>query len=136
MLASLSGQNSGEIVLIHKVPFLPKSSAFFGGSSDIFFLVFGENEFGSPATFTSASFPLSTRVSVGGLGNTEYISSVVPLHVFLQMHLELPIGIGGARDTSKGVFSAPWAELLVHVLSREETSVTAFNEGLKMANSL
>ena len=73
---------------------------------------------------------------MGGLGNAENVSSVVPLHVFLQVHLELPIGIGSARDTSEGVFSAPWAKLLVHVLGREETSVTAFNEGLKMANSL
>jgi hypothetical protein len=52
------------------------------------------------------------------------------------VQLKLSIGVGSARDTSEGIFSAPRTELLAHVLGREETSVAALDKGFEMADSL
>lgn len=73
---------------------------------------------------------------MGGLGNAVSVASIVPLHILLQMHLELSVCICGARYTSEGIFTAAWAKLLGHVFCGEKTTVTAFDEGLEMADSL
>ena len=52
------------------------------------------------------------------------------------MHCELAISSGGARDTSKGVFAAARAELLVHVLGGQKAAVAALNEGSEVLNLL
>lgn len=112
------------------------SASLVGRGPHIFLLVFGENELGSPSAFASAAFPFPAGTAGNGLGDTVTVAAGVPLHVLLEVHCELSVGICGAGDTGEGIFSTARTELLVHVFGGEEAGVAALDEGLEVADFL
>lgn len=136
MSASLATQDPREIVLVHEISLFPEPAILFRYSPDVFFLVFGEDELGSPSSLTSASFPLAARIPSHGLGDAVAVPSVVPLHVLLQVHSELSIGFRGARHASQCIIAAARTEFFGHVFRDEETGVAALNERLEVSNPL
>lgn len=88
-------------------------------------MVLSKDKAGSPSSLAATSCPFAARATLGGLRNAEPVASVVPLHIFLEMHLELAICISGAGNAGEGIFSAARAELLGHLLGCEETGMAA-----------
>lgn len=136
VLVPLSRQDAWEVVLVHEVVLLAHSAVLLCGGSNILLLVFRQNQFRSPATLTTTTLPLSVRSAVDGLGDTETVSAVVPLHVLFQVHLELSIRVSRAGYAGERVFAAAGTKLLVHVFGGEETGMAPLDERLQMANSL
>lgn len=136
MLVALASQDTREVVLVHEVTLPALSPLLFGCGANVLLLVLGEDELGTPTSLTTATLPLSVGTSVNGLRDTEDIASVVPLHVLLQVQLELTIGSSCARNTSQGVLAATRAELLAHVLGGQETAVAAQDECSKVLDAL
>ncbi len=92
--SSLPSQNSGQIILIHQIGLLLPVSA--GHSTLILFLIFRQNQLLAPTTF--AASPTLTYFAVGSprdqLRYAVAIAAVVPLHVLLEMELELALCVG------------------------------------------
>lgn len=133
---AFSSQDAGQVIFVHQVVFFSLSSALFSSGPSVLLLVFSKNQLRSPTTLASAAFPLPTRTTGDRLGNAESVAPVVPLHVLLQVHGELAVGMRGAGDTGEGVLATPRTKLLVHVFGGQETGVAAFDEGLEMLDSL
>ena len=136
VLAPLSSQNARQIVFVHKVMLFPLSPLLLRSGSDILLLVLRKDQFRSPATLTATSLPLAIGTAVDWLRDTENVAAVVPLHVLLQMHRELPVGVRRAGDTGERVLAAAGTELLVHILGGEETGMATLDERLQMTDSL
>jgi len=96
VLVALASQNAGKVVLIHEVALSALPALLFSRRANVLLLVLGEDELRTPTALTAATFPFSVGSSVDGLGDAEDITPVVPLHVLLQVHIELAIGSGGA----------------------------------------
>lgn len=96
LLVPFSSENTGKVVIIHQVSFSPKLAVLLRRSSGIFLLVFGKDQFCTPAAFAAATVPLSVGAAMDRLRNAKNVSSIIPLHILFQVHLELSIGAGGA----------------------------------------
>lgn len=133
---ALTGQDTGQVVLVHEVTLTALSALFFRIGANELLLVFGENELIAPSSLATASLPLTVGGSVGRLGHTVNIAAGVPLHVFLQVHGECAVGGGCAGNTGEGVLAATGAELLVHFLGGQEAGVAALDEGSQVLDLL
>lgn len=90
----------------------------------------------TPSTFASAAFPFSIRATSDRLGDAVAVATSVPLHILLEVHIKLPVGVCGAGNARESIFSTAWAELLGHVFRGEEASMAPFDKGLEMADPL
>lgn len=96
LLVPFSSEDTGKVVIVHQVSFSPKLTILLRRSSAIFLLVFGKDQFCTPAAFAAATFPFSVGAAMDRLRNAKNVSSIIPLHILLQVHLELSVGVGGA----------------------------------------
>lgn len=96
LLVPFSSENTRKVVIIHQVSFSPKLAVLLRRSSGILLLVFGKDQFCTPAAFAAATVPLSVGAAMDRLRNAKNVSSIIPLHILFQVHLELSIGAGGA----------------------------------------
>lgn len=112
-------------------------SALLSHSTDIFFLILGEDEVFAPSTLSSTlANPFPAGRPMDRLRDAVSVSSVVPLHVLLKVQLELTVGIRGARDPGQRIFSALRTELSIEVFGRGKASVASLDESLQMADPL
>lgn len=102
----------------------------------ILLLILGEDELCSPSTLASTTFPFSAGAAGNRFRDAKPVATVIPLHVFLEVHCELSVGVCGAGNAREGIFPAARTELLVHVFGGEETGMAAHNEGLEVTDSL
>lgn len=136
MLVALASENTGQIVFVHEVSLPALSPFFLGCGSNKLFLVLGQDELCTPATFSTASFPLAIGTTSDGLGDAVAIAPVVPLHILLQVHGELAVGGGSTRDTSQRILTTARTELLVHLLGGQEAGMAPLDEGLEVLDPL
>ena len=136
LFVPLARQDTRQVIFIHKVPLFSLSTSLLCRGANVLLLVRCKDKLATPSTFASAAFPFPIRATGDGLGDTVAVSAGVPLHILLEMHRELPIGVSSAGHTRKGIFSTARTELLGHVLGGEEASVATFDERLEMADSL
>lgn len=127
-LVALTSQDARKVIFIHKIPFPALAPLFLDSRPSEFLLILGEDELSTPSSLSTTTLPLAVGATSNGLGNTETVSSVVPLHVLLQMHSELAVGSGGAGHTGKRVLTAARTELLVHFLGGKEAGMAALDE--------
>jgi hypothetical protein len=132
LLVSFPSEDARKVIFIHQVSFPTKLPILFRGGPDILLLIFGENQLCAPASFTTTPLPLPAGAAMDRLRNAKHISSVVPLHVLLQMHLKLPVRIGCARYTGESISATARAELFVHILGRRKAGMAAFDERLQV----
>ena len=116
--------------------FFPLSALLICNRSGELLLVFGEDKIIAPTSLASATFPFPACTARLGFRDAIAIPSVVPLHVFLKVHLELSVGFRGAGDACEGIISAAWAELFVHIFHGKEAGVAALDEGFKVSDTL
>lgn len=136
-LVSLPRQNTGQVVLVHKIVLIAELSLLVLHRSDILLLILRQDELRAPSAFTAAAaFPLAAGVAGHRFGDAVPVAAVVPLHVLLQVQLELPVGVRGAGHAGQRVFPAARAELPVHFLGGAEAGVAALDVRLEMADPL
>lgn len=136
LLVSFTRQNPRQIILVHKISLFALSASQVCCAPHILLLILGEDELCSPSTLASTTFPFSVGAAGDRFRDTEPVATVIPLHVFLEMHCELSVGVCGAGNAREGIFPAARTELLVHVFGSEETGMAAHDEGLEVADSL
>jgi hypothetical protein len=128
-----STQDAGQVILIHQVPLLP--SLFFHMMSGVLLLIFGKNEIITPVSLTS-TLDSSIGASVHRLGDAEAVAAGVPLHVFLQVQLELAVGGRAASHPCECGTTTSGAELLAHLFCCAEAGVAAQDVRLEVLHTL
>lgn len=133
---ALASENTRQVILIHEISLLPEPSLFFCSGLHILFLIFRENKAGSPSSLATTALPFAAGAAMHRFRDTVFVSSSVPLHVLLQMHLELSTRIRRARDSGESVLSTSGTELLAHVLRGSKACMAAFDVCLEVLNPL
>ena len=138
MVPSLSREYRRQNILIHQISLLgPLSTSHL---PYVLLLILRQNQVIPPSTFPSAtmfgSLPLLICCPSCSFGYAIDISLVVPLHILLQMQLNLALVVRRATHPRQRRLSASRTKLLGHIFRRRETGVTPQNELLYLRDSL
>lgn len=80
--------------------------------------------------------PFSITTSCRRLGDTKHVTTIVPLHIFLEVEFEDAVGVGGAGGAEECGATTFATELARHVGGCSEAGVAAEDVGFEGANAL